>query len=113
MFLVYQASPPCKRRVIGGIVKIAEMIAGITGEIVGIEEITAQDPMGTTIETNRKVFAMGWIEDGKMLVTAGLSIRITPAISETETVPTVKASVEATRKAIAKIITGDGKQEIA
>ena len=87
------------------------MIVGNVSDsaIVGIEETTATDHMGTTTETSRKVFATDWIGDGKMRVIAGHSIRTTPAISEMGTPPIAKGSVEGTGKAIAKILTpGDG-----
>ena len=109
MFLVYQTCPPCKHRVIGAIARIAEMTVGIIGGIAGIEEITATDRMVTPTETSRKVFVTDWIGEGKTLVIAGHSIRITPAISEMVTPPIAKGSAEGTRKATAKIITpGDG-----
>jgi hypothetical protein len=113
LFLVYQACPPCKRRMIGAIARIAEMIAGVANDN-GIAETVVTIPMGITAGTSRKVIATGWIEDGKMRGVAGRPIRTTPAISEMATLPIAKASAEGMRKGTARIITPvDGNQQIA
>ena len=101
MSLVYQACLPSKRKTIGVIARIAEMIAGTAGMTVGIAGMIATV---ITAETNRKAFATDWIGDGKTRGIAGHSTLITPVIFEMAILLIAKASAEGMPKVIAKMV---------